>query len=426
MKEIKLEGLNETIYEHIHKSGLKTYMWVNEKVNSCYMTLSVKYGSIHTDFKVGNKKYKVPNGLAHFLEHIKFNEREDYTAHDFFYKSGGDANAFTTFEFTSYLVFTSVNLKDNLNHLIDFVYNPFFSKKLIQKEKGIIIEEANMGSDDPYALSYYLLLKNMFHESNYKEFITGTPEEIKEISLDHVTNVFESFYHPENMFMCITGNFNPYEMAKIIDENMDQKEFSEYIKPVILQNKEPKEVVKEYEEIELNVTSSKVRYGIKIPRNKFKDIDDYSLRVIGSLLLNINFGNTSDFKDELISKGLLTSLSTSANIYDNYVAVIISADTNYPEEIIKRIEDKLNNLDLDEKLFERKKKVNIATLILDFDDIENVNSRIQDNLVVYDDILADTMTKYKSITYDMFKNVAEKIDYQNKSILVVKPKKEEN
>lgn len=82
MEELKLKGLNETIYVYETKTGLKIYMWVNEKISSMYGALSVKYGSVHTKFKIGKKTYEVPNGLAHFLEHVKFNIDEDTTAHE--------------------------------------------------------------------------------------------------------------------------------------------------------------------------------------------------------------------------------------------------------------------------------------------------------------------------------------------------------
>ena len=76
MKEIVIKGLDEKIYEHETKEGLKIYIWQNTKLKGSYMTLSVPYGSIHTHFKVGNKTFKVPNGTAHFLEHIKFMEQK--------------------------------------------------------------------------------------------------------------------------------------------------------------------------------------------------------------------------------------------------------------------------------------------------------------------------------------------------------------
>ena len=267
MKEIVLEGLDEKIYEYTTKTGLKIYMWVNEKVNSCLMTLSVKYGSIHTKFKVGKKVYEVPNGVAHFLEHIKFNINENSTAHDEFYKIGGDANAFTTFKWTSYIVFATGNKNENLNLLLDYVYNPYFTKKMINKEKGIIIEEANMSNDDPYSLIFYNNLKAVLQKSKYRNLITGEVEDIKKIELDDIKNVYDNFYHPKNMFLIITGNFNPYEMAKITEENLSKKEFKEYIEPVIIDETEPKKVTVEYSETNVNVSYPKIKYSLKTPLN---------------------------------------------------------------------------------------------------------------------------------------------------------------
>ncbi len=189
MKQIEMIGLNETIYEHETKEGLKIYIWQNEKVKSAYLSLNVKYGSIHTHFKVGSKTYRVPNGVAHFLEHVKFNMDKDTTAHDIFTRLGGEANAFTTFKYTSYIVYTAQKIEENLNTLLDFVYTPYFTKPLINKEKGIIVEEAKMGIDDPYSVSYYTFLKQLFHKIRYRNEITGNPSEINAITLDDVENV---------------------------------------------------------------------------------------------------------------------------------------------------------------------------------------------------------------------------------------------
>lgn len=145
MEEIELIGIDEKIYYYKTSSGLRIYMWVNKNVKSMESCLCVKYGSIHTKFKVGKKTYEVPNGIAHFLEHVKFNVSDGVTAHDIFYKLGADSNAFTTFEYTNYYCFTTENKSKVVCELLNFVYNPFFTKKLIEKEKGIIVEEAKWG-----------------------------------------------------------------------------------------------------------------------------------------------------------------------------------------------------------------------------------------------------------------------------------------
>ena len=131
MQEINLKGLNETIYYDECPNGLKVYMWVKKSLNTFYGTLSVKYGSIYNSFKIGNKTYEVPKGIAHFLEHVKFNEDKGLTAHDFYYKTGCDTNAFTTFHYTNYQVLGSDNPTLNVLHLLDFVQNPYFTKSIV-------------------------------------------------------------------------------------------------------------------------------------------------------------------------------------------------------------------------------------------------------------------------------------------------------
>ena len=133
MKKIEFKKLGETIYYDECECGLPIYLWVNERVSNFYATLSVKYGSIDTKFKVKDKEYTVPNGIAHFLEHVKFNESADTTAHDYFNKLGASINAFTTFEYTSYEVYGTENLKEDVTHLLDYVYTPYFTDKTIAK-----------------------------------------------------------------------------------------------------------------------------------------------------------------------------------------------------------------------------------------------------------------------------------------------------
>lgn len=422
MKEIVLEGLEEKVYEYTTKNGLKVYMWVNEKVNGCFASLSVKYGSIHTKFKVGKKVYTVPNGLAHFLEHIKFNMKEDVTAHDEFIKIGGDSNAFTTFKYTSYIVFATQNKIENLNLLLDFVYNPYFTKKMISKEKGIIVEEANMSNDDPYSKIFYDNLKNVLQKSNYRNLITGEVEDIKEISLDDVEIVYDTFYHPKNMFLTITGNFNPYEMAKTVEDNLAKKEFGEFQEVDIISESEPKKVTKDYLEENVGITYPRVKYSLKIPINKFKNVEMVDLKLLCDLILNINFGSTSEFRSDLILKGLVTSMGYSLDIYEEYLVITITANTNYQDEVIKLIREKFDNLEVDEKDIVRKRNAAIATLILDYEDIEQVNMKIQDDIINEGEIITDLKIRVASINQEKLESVINYINNDNVAISVFKPK----
>lgn len=422
MEELELKGLNEKIYVYHTKCGLPIYMWVNEKVSSMYASLSVKYGSIHTKFKIGKKTYEVPNGIAHFLEHVKFNIDEETTAHDEFYKLGGDANAFTTFDYTSYIVFATNNKKENLEELLNFVYNPFFTKKCISKEKGIIVEEANMGLDDPYSIVFFHSLLNTLQKSKYRNTITGTPDDVTSITLEDVKLVYDTFYHPENMFLTLTGNFNPYEMACLVEDNLSKKKFGKYLNPIIIKENEPKKVTTKYKEEYINVTYPRLKFSIKMDMSRFKNYSSLELKILTSLLFNINFGATSDFKDELMEKGLIQNMNVTCDVYDDTFVVTINVTSNFKEEIIKKVKEKLENLSISELDFKRKKNATIATLILDYEDLENVSYRIQDDVLNNGGIVTNLKEILEDETIDDLKDIINLLDTDNLSISVFLPK----
>ncbi len=425
MEELELLGLNEKIYYYKTKSGLPIYMWVNDKIKSMYATLSVKYGSIHTKFRVGKKVHEVPNGIAHFLEHIKFNIDENTSAHDEFYKIGGDANAFTTFNYTSYLVMATENKLANVTLLLDYVYNPYFTKKNVAKEKGIIIEEANMTLDDPYSVCFFDTLKNTFFKYKYRNLITGTKEEVNSITLEDVKLIYDTFYHPKNMFLCITGAFNPYEMAKVVEETLKKHEFLEYKNPEIVCENEPKKVRKNYVEKQINITNPIVKVQIKMEKKKFK-LDDLTLKLITNLIMNVNFGATSDFNDELTTKELITSMYGTSDIYDDYLVLGLTVNTDYVDEVIKRIKEKLNNLEVNELDFKRKKNVQIATHILNYEYVEQVNSRLQENIINYNKIITNYKEILEDLTIDDVNGVVDTISLDNIAFNVFLPKENQD
>ncbi len=58
-------------------NGLKIYVCEMENAKSNYAVFGTHYGSIDTEFAIeGNELTKVPEGIAHFLEHKLF-ESED-------------------------------------------------------------------------------------------------------------------------------------------------------------------------------------------------------------------------------------------------------------------------------------------------------------------------------------------------------------
>ena len=400
MEKIKIKGIDEEIYFTTSKCGLPIYVWKSEYAKSFYLSLNVHYGSIHTEFSIDGKKYKVPQGIAHFMEHIKFNVDKDTTANDLFDPLGSDINAFTTFRYTSYLVYGTSKIKENLYSLLDYVYNPYFTKDMIKKEKGIITSEINMGKDQPYNQLYFAFNKAMYHKEKYKYLITGEVEDIKRVELDDIELIYQTFYHPKNMFLIVTGNVNPYEIEQMVNDNLDRKEFSDYLVPKIAPIKEPKNVVSKEIEVSANVEVEKAKIGLKIPKKKFKDLDNIKLNIILNIILSSNFGDSSDLKEELLQNNIITFLTASRFVLDEYVIIDVTVESKILDEAIRRIVEALNNLVIDEAEFKRKVNSSIATLVLNYEDVENVNNMIQNYLVYYKKLVPDLKEIYESITFN--------------------------
>lgn len=425
MKEIEIKGVGEKVYYDKIANKMPLYIWQNKKVNGVYSALCVKYGSIHLEFKLeGEVKYrKVPKGVAHFLEHLNFYEEDGTTATDFYSKYGSEVNAFTTFDYTCYYVYNTDNVKDNLDHLLDFVLTPYFNKKMINKEKKIILEELKMDEDMPDSKLYFTHFANIFQEYNYKERITGSEEDIKNTTQEDIELVYNNFYHPENMFLVVTGNINPYEIGEIVENNIKSKNFKKYKKPKLKKLKEPVSVVNSMTEITGNVENSKVKISLKTPLSAFKNIDEIELRLIVSLLLNNNFGPTSDLKEFLMEQELINYLNTSRSFIENYLIITISMESKYPNEAIKHVKKALQNLEMNEKSLKRKINSSIATLVLNYDDITGVNNMIQEDILSFEKVVDDVKIHLENLDLKTVNNVIKKIDCENMAITILKPEK---
>lgn len=430
MKKIKMVGVDETLITETLSNGLKVYLLPNKNVKNFYITFSTKFGSNDTEFKKSNAKktMSVPNGTAHFLEHLTFKMKGNIDATDYFVKLGSDVNAYTTFNVTCYEVFGYNSFKENLETLLDFVQTPFYTEKLVEEEKGIIKEEVKMYDDDIETELIFRLFKNTLHKDKTKNLVSGTVEDVASISLSDLEKAYKTFYHPSNMYVTITGNFNAEEALAIIEGNQEKKKFPRKESIIKIKEKEPNTVVKEYEEIKRDVEIEKVNIGLKIPYSAFSSLKLTRLQenVYINIITNSMFGRTSEIKEKLVSGNIITDgLYVSRTYLENHVLVNIIAETPYPKRYITLMEEAIKEFEIEEDELIRKKRVAISNLIKCFDDIEETNNLIQSDILEYGDTNANLYNIYNDLNIKTAKKIASKINTKNKSILVVKKKKTE-
>lgn len=423
MKEIELKGIKETIYYEKVSCGMPVYVWKNDKVKGVFSALCVNYGSIHQEFKINgkNKYYQVPSGIAHFIEHLNFYEPDGTTATDFYAKYGSEVNAFTTFDYTCYHLYSTKEFKANLNHLLDFVLTPSFNKKMLNKEKNIIIEELAMDEDDPNSNLYFTHFADLFHKYKYKECITGKKEDVESTKLEDIELVFDTFYHPKNMFLIVTGNVNPYDVFKIAEENLKKKKLPTFKNPKLKKYREEASVVNALTEIKGNVETPKVKISIKTPLSNFKNMDPVELRLITSLIVISNFGPTSDLKEMLMERELMNYMSATRTFIEDYMIMTVTLETKYPKEVIKEIKEQMKNLEMTEENLRRKVNASIATLVLKYDDIMSVNNTMQEEILTFKTVVDNEKEHLENITLENVNKVIKKIDVKNMAITILNP-----
>ena len=421
MKKITIKKINEDIYYEKLENGLDVYLYVNKNIHNNYVTFTTKYGSIYNEFTDSEgEMIKVPKGIAHFLEHKVFALENDPQPEEYYGKYGCLTNAYTTFKNTTYLFSGTNNLFDNVAYLLDFVQSIYLTDENVESEKGIITQEINMCNDRPSDILYDKIRANTIKVNPFKDSIIGKVSDIKSINRELLLKCYNRFYHPSNMFLVVTGNFDKDKMLEVIKENQSKKEFDKIPEYKVKKYDEPDKVDKDKEIVKCNTNIPKMAYSIKISKDKF-DIDKRKLSIYMFIIFNLLFGDTSKFDEECKKDGIITN-TLYYNILDidsHYIVSLINTGDKY-EELIKRIDNEFKNIKFDEREIERKKKVLISNEVFSYENIEMVNDMIVDN-IIFDNRIEDNIIELiKSIDIDELNEIVDKIDFSNKSIVILK------
>ena len=94
--------INEVLYTEILDNGLTVYLLPKNDYHKTYGLFTTDYGSIDNEFvPLGETDFtRVPDGIAHFLEHKMFAKETGDVFQDFG-RQGASANDFTSISKTS-------------------------------------------------------------------------------------------------------------------------------------------------------------------------------------------------------------------------------------------------------------------------------------------------------------------------------------
>jgi predicted Zn-dependent peptidase len=384
MNKTEYTQINETLYQEILPNGLRVYLLPKNEYHKTYGLFSTNYGSIDNEFiPLGEtEKVKVPDGIAHFLEHKLF-EKEDGDVFQLFGQQGASANAFTSFTKTSYLFSTTDQVEKNLETLLDFVQSPYFTKETVDKEKGIIGQEIQMYEDDPNWRLFFGILNNLYPEHPLHIDIAGTVESIDKITAEDLYTCYRTFYQPSNMVLFVVGKMDPEKIMDLIRNNQN-REF------------EPAQEIKRYfpeddrivakSEIEMAVSRPKFVLGIKgqdeLPTDGFKL---YRYKTALNLLFQMLLGNTSKNYLTLYNDGIIDdSFGFEFNLDREFHFADFSGDTKEPEHAAQKVKEILlgfaEDPEVNEENFSLMKKKMLGRYFQSLNSIEYIANQFTQSL----------------------------------------------
>ena len=152
MKIIESDKVKEKLYIEKLDNGLTVMILPRKNVRKKYIICGPNFGSIDNEFIIaGNKEAtKIPDGVAHFLEHKMFEQRSGINSLDRLTQIGVNANAYTTNDHTAYLYEATDNFFDALDEYMDYIQNPYYTDENVEKEKGIIAQEIKIIQNGKY------------------------------------------------------------------------------------------------------------------------------------------------------------------------------------------------------------------------------------------------------------------------------------
>ena len=417
MEELIFEKVNEKLYKETLDNGIDVYLYNKKSFKNFYVTISVNFGAKYTKYKKDNKIIDIIPGSAHFLEHRVMIVGEDKNVSNKINSLGSLANAWTSEYATNYNIFGSVNIEENIKILLDIFYKAKFRKNDVEEEKGIIGEEIDMNKDKLEVFMHDRIFNNMYNKSSSKYNIIGEKSDIEKIDYKYLDMLYHDFYVPSNTFIVVCGNFNNDSVMNTIKEYYSKIKLVDSKVPKRIEEKEEEKVYCEYEEISKDNYEPRCNIGYKMKKSVFGKISDQELIIYLNIILKINFTYISKLYEEYKKENIIHSMGAYANVSDEYVSIVVEGVCDDNDLFIDKIDKDIRKLDVSKEKFEIFKRRLIKNYIVTFDNIEDVEYKITDELTRFGKIDFNDYSIIKNLSYEKCMDVLNKINYDNKCIL---------
>lgn len=421
---VEYKKVNEIMHVGGHKSGLKVFVIPKRGYSKKYANFCTHYGSVNKEFIIPGEQdaTSVPDGIAHFLEHKLF-EQKDGSVMEKFSDLGSNPNAYTAFNQTNYLFSCTDRFEENFRLLLDFVQNPYITEESVEKEKGIIGQEIRMYEDDAGWRSFFNLLCAFYKNHPVKIDIAGTIDSISKINRDVLYKCYNTFYHPSNMVVVVVGDVEPDKVFELVEEGIKETRAKPEIKRIFPE--EPETVYRNYIEQSLAVSTPLFQMGFKDSRLDNTGMEVLKREVAVKLLLEMIMGRSSKLYNQLYGEGLINStFEFDFNIEENYAFSIFGGESPEPEKVREKVAEEIRGLQqgkLDRNSYERIIRAMTGRFVRQLNSVERI-SHLFISVYFKGVNIFDYFDVYDKITFEYVNDIfSQHFNLDNLALSVIKP-----
>ncbi len=366
--------LDERRFEARLSCGMKLLFAPRKGFDKRLAFVVSEYGSLDREWYNNGKHVIVPDGIAHFLEHQLFKKkRGDMT--DEFSKRGAYTNAHTSHTMTAFYFECVKHFEENLATLLEMTLTSWFDPKLVNTERDIIIQEINQYRDNANWVGYQQLLETLYVKYPLRVDIAGTAETVSAITPELLALCHGTFYHPTNLTLVITGDFDPAELVTLADATASRfAPTTEAPRLERMRPQEPADVTRPRTEKRMTLARPRFLLGFKdLKAREGKELLRAELST--AVALDALFSRESEAYERMYNAGIIGGdFGAAFQAEAGFGYAILGGETKDPAALEKEIKQTLEQArekGIDEAVIERKKKKFLGRYLRNFNDPES-------------------------------------------------------
>jgi len=305
-------AIADQVFETSLPNGMKVILFENRTAPIATFQVWYRVGS-------GNESWG-KTGISHMVEHMMYKGTPQIGPEEFsriIQRNGGDDNAFTSQDFTSFIVNISADrVQIPIDLEADRMQNLVFRDEDFRVEHMVVMEERRLTTEDnPQAFLREQMEAAAFQTSSYRWPVIGWRQDIERMTLEDVKTHHRLFYHPANAFLVVAGDLRKDEIIERIG-----KAFGTLPKrdlPEELRRKEEPQTGERRIIVKREAELPCLLIGYHVPN--LTDQDSYALEVIAALFSQ---GKSSRFyRNLVVEKKLALEAEAENSLLSKYAGL---------------------------------------------------------------------------------------------------------